>query len=87
MFVQRSYDYRVKHYFLALFSQKKSADTAKEVITATTTVNIVQCTRALVRMPQYTPDAIAELRRQLEQAAVLTERDWLLEKIAYLCPQ
>jgi len=50
-------------------------------------VNIVQCTRALVRMPQYTPDAIAELRRQLEQAAVLTERDWLLEKIAYLCPQ
>jgi hypothetical protein len=43
-------------------------------------LNIVQYTRVLMR--SNTPTELADLRQKIEQTAILTEREWLLEKIS-----
>ncbi|MCC6459556.1 MAG: hypothetical protein IT260_03730 [Saprospiraceae bacterium] len=45
-------------------------------------LNIVRYTRALIRRNPEEPGALLELRRQIEQEPVLTEKEWLLERLS-----
>lgn len=44
-------------------------------------LNIVRYTRALLRRNPDDPTALTELRRQIEQEPVLTEKEWLLSQL------
>ncbi len=44
-------------------------------------VNIIRYIRKLAHSNTYDKEAIGQLRREIEQEEVLTERDWLLQQL------